>query len=291
MDLRELLQTGVGGLSIGAVYALVALGFSIVFRTMGLVNFGHADVLMIGAFLTVTFFLDAHLPFPIAMVLAVALTATLGLGFERVLRPLERKDLDLMLIGTIGFGIALQGAAVLIWGSTGRAVRTPIEDSPIDVAGVTVRSYDVLVLVLTAAVVLALYTFLERSKAGTAMQAAAMDHDTATAMGIDVARCNGRAFAIGAGLAAIAGGLVGPRLYVSAGMGAAVGIKGFAAAILGGFGNIPGAIVGGLLLGLIESYASGSQGSYSEVITFVIFTVVIVLRPSGLLGERTVSRP
>jgi branched-chain amino acid transport system permease protein len=291
VDLRELLQTGVGGLSIGAVYALVALGFSIVFRTMGLVNFGHADVLMIGAFLTVTFFLDAHLSFPIAMVLAVTLTATLGLGFERVLRPLERKDLDLMLIGTIGFGIALQGAAVLIWGSTGRAVRTPIEDSPLDIAGVTVRSYDVLVLVLTAAVVLALYTFLERSKAGTAMQAAAMDHDTATAMGIDVARCNGRAFAIGAGLAAIAGGLVGPRLYVSAGMGAAVGIKGFAAAILGGFGNIPGAIVGGLLLGLIESYASGSQGSYSEVITFVIFTVVIVLRPSGLLGERTVSRP
>ena len=291
MDLRELLQTGVGGLSIGAVYALVALGFSIVFRTMGLVNFGHADVLMIGAFLTVTFFLDAHLSFPIAMVFAVALTASLGLGFERVLRPLERKDLDLMLIGTIGFGIALQGAAVLIWGSTGRAVRTPIEDTPIDVAGVTVRSYDVLVLALTAAVVLALYTFLERSKAGTAMQAAAMDHDTATAMGIDVARCNGRAFAIGAGLAAIAGGLVGPRLYVSAGMGAAVGIKGFAAAILGGFGNIPGAIVGGLLLGLIESYASGSQGSYSEVITFVIFTVVIVLRPSGLLGERTVSRP
>jgi branched-chain amino acid transport system permease protein len=291
VDLRELLQTGVGGLSIGAVYALVALGFSIVFRTMGLVNFGHADVLMIGAFLTVTFFLDAHLSFPIAMVFAVALTASLGLGFERVLRPLERKDLDLMLIGTIGFGIALQGAAVLIWGSTGRAVRTPIEDTPIDVAGVTVRSYDVLVLALTAAVVLALYTFLERSKAGTAMQAAAMDHDTATAMGIDVARCNGRAFAIGAGLAAIAGGLVGPRLYVSAGMGAAVGIKGFAAAILGGFGNIPGAIVGGLLLGLIESYASGSQGSYSEVITFVIFTVVIVLRPSGLLGERTVSRP
>jgi branched-chain amino acid transport system permease protein len=291
VDLRELLQTAVGGLSIGAVYALVALGFSIVFRTMGLVNFGHADVLMIGAFLTVTFFLHTHLAFPIAVVIAVSLTATLGLGFERVLRPLERKDLDLMLIGTIGFGIALQGAAVLIWGSTGEAVPTPIKDSPIDLAGVTVRSYDVLVLVLAAAVVLALYLFLERTKAGTAMQAAAMDHDAATAMGIDVARCNGLAFAIGAGLAAIAGALVGPRLYVSVGMGAAVGIKGFAAAILGGFGNIPGAIVGGLVLGLIESFASGSQGSYSEVITFLIFTVVIMLRPSGLLGERTVSRP
>jgi branched-chain amino acid transport system permease protein len=291
VDLRELLQTAVGGLSIGAVYALVALGFSIVFRTIGLVNFGHADVLMIGAFLTVTFFLHTHLPFPIAVVIAVSLTATMGLGFERVLRPLERRDLDLMLIGTIGFGIALQGAAVLIWGSTGQAVPTPIKDSPIQLAGVTVRSYDVLVLVLAAAVVLALYAFLERSKAGAAMQAAAMDRDAATAMGIDVGRCNGTAFAIGAGLAAIAGALVGPRLYVSVGMGAAIGIKGFAAAILGGFGNIPGAIVGGLVLGLIESFASGSQGSYSEVITFAIFTVVIMVRPSGLLGERTISRP
>jgi branched-chain amino acid transport system permease protein len=291
MDLREILQTGVGGLSIGAVYALVALGFSIVYRTIGLVNFGHGDVLMVGAFLIVTFFVNAHLAFPLALVIAVALTATMGFGFELVLRPLERKDLDLMLIGTIGFGIALEGAAVLIWGSEGTAVPTPIKDTPIDVAGVTVRSYDVLVLLVAAAVVVGLYLFLERAKAGTAMQAAAMDHEAATAMGIDVARCNGRAFAIGAGIAAVAGALVGPRLYVSAGMGAAVGVKGFAAAILGGFGNIPGAIVGGLALGLIEAYASGSRGSYSDVITFVVFTAVIMLRPSGLLGEQTVSRP
>jgi branched-chain amino acid transport system permease protein len=291
MDLREILQTGVGGLSIGAVYALVALGFSIVYRTIGLVNFGHGDVLMVGAFLIVTFFVNAHLAFPLALVIAVALTATMGFGFELVLRPLERKDLDLMLIGTIGFGIALEGAAVLIWGSEGTAVPTPIKDTPIDLAGVTVRSYDVLVLLVAAAVVVGLYLFLERAKAGTAMQAAAMDHEAATAMGIDVARCNGRAFAIGAGIAAVAGALVGPRLYVSAGMGAAVGVKGFAAAILGGFGNIPGAIVGGLALGLIEAYASGSRGSYSDVITFVVFTAVIMLRPSGLLGEQTVSRP
>ncbi|MBV9466153.1 MAG: branched-chain amino acid ABC transporter permease [Solirubrobacterales bacterium] len=291
MNIGNLLQTGVGGLSIGAIYALVALGFSIVFRTIGLVNFAHGDILMIGAFLTVTFFLNSHLWFPLALVLAVSSTALLGFGFERVLRPLERKDLDLMLIGTIGFGIALEGAAVLIWGSQGQAVPTPINDTPIHLGSVVVRSYDLFMLGVTAAVVAALYVFLERTKTGAAMQAAAMDHEAATAMGIDVARCNGRAFAIGAGLAAVAGALVGPRLYVSVGMGATVGIKGFAAAILGGFGNIPGAIVGGLALGLIESYASGSQGSYSDVITFLVFTGVIMLRPNGLLGERTVSRP
>jgi branched-chain amino acid transport system permease protein len=291
VDLREFVQTGVGGLSIGVVYALVALGYSIVYRTMGLINFGHADVLMIGAFLTVTFFITAQLPFAAALVIAVALTAIMGFGFERVLRPLEHKDLDLMLIGTIGFGIALQGAAVLIWGSEGQAVRTPVENTPIDIAGVVVRSYDLLIFALAGAVMVGLYLFLDHSKPGAAMQAAAMDYEAATAMGIDVARCNGRAFAIGAGLAAVAGALVGPLLYVSAGMGAAVGIKGFAAAILGGFGNIPGAILGGLAFGLIEGFASGSVAAYSEVITFLIFTAVIMIRPSGLLGEQTVSRP
>jgi branched-chain amino acid transport system permease protein len=286
------LQTAVGGLSIGAVYALVALGFSIVFRTMGLVNFGHADILMVGAFLTTTFFITHHLPFAVSLVFATLTVAAMGFGFERVLRPLERRDLDLMLIGTIGFGIILQGAALLIWGSVGTAVPTPIKDTPFHIGGVVIRAYDVLVLVVATAVMAALFVFLNHTKRGVAMQAAAMDYDAATAVGINVASCNGQAFAIGAGLAAIAGALVGPLVYVSVGMGASIGIAGFAAAILGGFGNIPGAIVGGLVFGLIQSFAQASDyGAYTNVITFLVFTVVIMIRPTGLLGEQTVARP
>jgi branched-chain amino acid transport system permease protein len=286
------LQTAVGGLSIGAVYALVALGFSIVFRTMGLVNFGHADILMVGAFLTATFFTTNHLPFPAALIFAALAVAAMGFGFERILRPLERRDLDLMLIGTIGFGIILQGAALLIWGSVGKAVPTPIHDTPFDVGGVIIRAYDMLVLGVAAFVMVVLYVFLNHTKRGIAMQAAAMDCDAATAVGINVASCNGQAFAIGAGLAAIAGALVGPLVYVSVGMGGSIGIRGFAAAILGGFGNIPGAIVGGLVFGLIQSFAQGSSyGAYTDVITFLVFTTVIMIRPTGLLGEQTVSRP
>jgi branched-chain amino acid transport system permease protein len=286
------LQTAVGGLSIGAVYALVALGFSIVFRTMGLVNFGHADILMVGAFLTATLFTTEHLPFAIAMIIAVLAVSTMGFGFERILRPLERRDLDLMLIGTIGFGIILQGAALLIWGSVGKAVPTPIPDTPFNVGGVIIRAYDVLVLGVATGVMIALYLFLNRTKRGAAMQAAAMDYDAATAVGINVASCNGQAFAIGSGLAAIAGALAGPLVYVSVGMGGSIGIRGFAAAILGGFGNIPGAIVGGLVLGLIQSFAQGSDyGAYTDVITFLVFTAVIMIRPTGLLGEQTVTRP
>lgn len=290
--MTQFLQTGVGGLSIGAVYALVALGFSIVFRTMGLVNFGHGDILMVGAFLSATFFTTEHFSFPIALVLATVVVAAMGFGFERVLRPLERRDLDLMLIGTIGFGIILEGAALLIWGSIGRAVPTPIRDTPFNIGGVVIRAYDLVVLVVAALVMAALYVFLNRTKTGIAMQAAAMDFDAATAVGINVPGCNGRAFAIGSGMAAIAGALVGPLVYVSVGMGSAIGIRGFAAAILGGFGNIPGAIVGGLVFGLIQSYAQGSSyGAYTDVITFVVFTLVIMIRPTGLLGEQTVTRP
>jgi len=274
----------------GAVYALVAMGFSIVYRTMGLVNFAHADVVMIGAYITVTFFLTARLPFGISLVLAIVVTGALGLVIERILRPLESKDLNLMLIGTIGFGIVLESLAILIWGSFGTAVPTPIPDVPINVGGVIVTSYQLLIVGVSAIVMVLLFLFLDRTKLGTAMQAAAMDRMAATAMGVNVGTANGLAFAIGSAIAAVAGALVGPLLYVSPGMGASIGIKGFAAAILGGFGNIPGAILGGLIFGLIEAFSAGRFSAYSDLITFVIFAAAMMIRQTGIFGERTVDR-
>jgi branched-chain amino acid transport system permease protein len=288
--MTSFLQTVAGGLSTGAVYALVAMGFSIVYRTMGLVNFAHADVVMIGAYITVTFFLTARLPFGISLVLAVVITGALGLVMERVLRPLESKDLNLMLIGTIGFGIVLESLAILIWGSFGTAVPTPIPDVPINMGGVIVTSYQLLIIGVSAIVMVLLFLFLDRTKLGTAMQAAAMDRMAATAMGVNVGTANGIAFAIGSAIAAVAGALVGPLLYVSPGMGASIGIKGFAAAILGGFGNIPGAILGGLIFGLIEAFSAGRFSAYSDLITFVIFAAAIMVRQTGIFGERTVDR-
>ncbi|MBQ0855021.1 branched-chain amino acid ABC transporter permease [Streptomyces sp. BH-SS-21] len=288
--MQETLQTLVGGLSLGAVYALVAMGFSLVYRTMGLVNFAHADIAMIGAYAASTFYLTYKLPFAVAMVVAIAVTAAIGLVIERVLRPLENKDFDLMLIGTIGFGIVLQAVAILIWGTTGRAVRSPVPAAPLDVFGVRVRTYDLLVMAVAALAVLGLAWFLARTKRGAAMQAVAMDHEAATAVGINVGRSNALAFSIGAGLAALAGGLVGPMLYVDASLGGALGIKGFAAAMLGGFGSVPGAVVGGLAIGVLDSYAAGHFQGYSVLVTFLVFTAAIMIRPMGVFGERTVSR-
>lgn len=288
--MQVFLQTLVGGLSLGAVYALVAMGFSLVYRTMGLVNFAHADVLMIGAYASSTFYMSTKLPFAPAIVLAIAVTGVIGLFIERVLRPLENKDFTLMLIGTIGFGMVLEAVAVLIWGATGRAVATPVQTAPLRFGGLWVRTYDLVVLAVAAVAVVMLVAFLRRTKMGAAMQAVAMDHEAATAVGIHVGRSNAIAFAIGAGLAALAGGLVGPLLYVSPTMGGTIGIKGFAAAMLGGCGNISGAITGGFLIGVLDSFAAGHFQGYSELVVFLVFTVAIMIRPTGIFGETTVSR-
>jgi len=196
------LQTVIGGLATGAVYALVAMGFSIVYRTMGLVNFAHADVVMIGAYVTVTFFLTAKLPFGVSLLAAVLLTGALGVVMERILRPLESKDLNLMLIGTIGFGIVLESLAILVWGSFGTAVPAPIPNRPLEFGGVIVTTYQLLILGVASLVTLLLFLFLDRTKLGTAMQAAAMDRLAATAMGVNVGSANAMAFAIGSAIAA-----------------------------------------------------------------------------------------
>lgn len=284
------MQTLVGGLSLGAIYALIAVGFSVVYRTMGLVNFAHADVAMIGAYACSTFYLTSHVPFAAAILISIVVTGIIGLVIERVLRPLENKDFDLMLIGTIGFGTVLQAAATLIWGTTGRAMPSPIMSGPLEIMGVRIRTYDLMVIAITAASVVLLTLFLQRTKPGAAMQAVAMDHEAATAVGIHVGRSNALAFAIGAGIAALAGSLAGPMLYVDATLGGALGVKGFAAAMLGGFGSIPGAVVGGLAIGVLDSYAGDHFQGYSVLVTFLVFTAAIMIRPTGIFGERTVSR-
>jgi branched-chain amino acid transport system permease protein len=288
--MQVFVQTFIGGLSLGAIYALVAMGFSLVYRTMGLVNFAHGNVVMIGAYLVSTFYLTLALPFALAVIIAMLVTGLIGVVIERVLRPLENKDFDLMLIGTIGFGIVLEALAIIIWGATGTAVRNPVPVAPLNILGIRIRTYDLVVLTIAALATVMLALFLQRTKRGAAMQAVAMDHEAATAVGIHVGRSNAIAFAIGAGLAALAGGLVGPLLYVSPAMGGSLGIKGFAGAILGGFGSIPGAIIGGLAIGVLDSFTAGHFQGYSELVTFLVFTIVIMIRPTGILGERTVNR-
>jgi branched-chain amino acid transport system permease protein len=165
-----------------------------------------------------------------------------------------------------------------------------VRTAPLVLGGVRIPPYDLLVIGITAVAMVALALFLQRTKPGAAMQAVAMDHEAATAAGIHVGRSNAIAFGIGAGLAALAGSLAGPVLYVNESLGATIGISGFAAAILGGFGNIPGAIVGGLAFGLLSGFSAGYFHGSSDLVTFVAFAIVVMIRPTGIFGESTVNR-
>jgi branched-chain amino acid transport system permease protein len=289
------IQTIIGGIGIGSLYALVALGVTMTYRSMGLINFAHGSIYMVGTYLGIIWYqgmvFGLHVPFPIAFILGVFLNAVLGFFLERVFRPLADVDLRNMLLGTIGLGFILDNLMIILFGAEGFAVTSPLTTKPIIIAGIKFMPQNIMFIVVAAILVIALQIFLSKSKFGKAMRASAMDREIARAMGIPVNTMNAITFAIGAGLAAAAGILAAPIVYVNPAMGAAVGQKGFASAVLGGLGNIPGAIVGGLLFGVIEAVSAGFISSaYTKGIAFIVLLVILMFKPSGILGEKTVEK-
>ncbi len=289
------LQTLVGGIGIGSLYALVALGYSMIYRSMGLVNFAHGSIYMIGTYLGIIWYrgmvMGLQVPYGVAMVIGILLTAGLGVILERIFRPLANMDLMLMLLGTIGLGYVLDNLAVILWGAEGFAVKSPLPETPIMIGGVAVVPQMLLLISVSAVLMIGLNVFLKKAKIGKAMRAAAQDRETASAMGIPVNGTNALTFAIGAGLAAAAGILAAPIVYVNPAMSSAVGLKGFAAFILGGAGSIPGAIAGGLTLGVLEAFSAAYISSaYTKGIAFIIMIAVLMFRPGGIVGEVTVDK-
>ena len=294
-DVSLFLQTLVGGIGIGSLYAMVALGYSMIYRSMGLVNFAHGSIYMIGTYLGIIWYrgmvMGLQVPYGVAMVIGILLTAGLGVILERIFRPLANMDLMLMLLGTIGLGYVLDNLAVIMWGAEGFAVKSPLPETPIMIGGVAVVPQMLLLISVSAMLMIGLNVFLKKAKIGKAMRAAAQDRETASAMGIPVNGTNALTFAIGAGLAAAAGILAAPIVYVNPAMGSAVGLKGFAAFILGGAGSIPGAIAGGLTLGVLEAFSAAYISSaYTKGIAFIIMIAVLMFRPGGIVGEVTVDK-
>jgi len=289
------LQTLVGGIGIGSLYALVALGYSMVFRSMGLVNFAHGSIYMVGTYLGIIWFAGIvktlQMPYAAALIVGILLTALLGVILERIFRPLAKLDLMFTLLGTIGLGYVLDNLFVIIFGAEGFAVTSPLPNTPIKIAGIRVLPQMLLLIGVSAILMVGLQLFLSKTKVGTAMRASAADYEIARTMGISVNRMNALTLAIGSGLAAAAGILAAPIVYVNPAMGAAVGLKGFAAAILGGLGSIPGAIVGGLVFGVLEAISAGYiSSSYTKAIAFIVVLVVLMVKPSGIVGEVTVEK-
>jgi branched-chain amino acid transport system permease protein len=262
---------------------------------MGLVNFAQGNLLMFGTYLGLTLYMGllgvGKFSPIIAFLIGIILCGVLGIGLEFLFRPLAKLDLSYILVGTIGIGIMLDNIANHIWGSEGLVVPAPIPNNVLNVGGVRITPYIFIVIVMTVVLVVSLQLFLTRTNFGRGLRASAQDREIAACFGVPVNLMNAVAFAVGAGLAAAAGLLIAPMVYVNPAIGGSLGIKGFVAAIIGGLGDLPGAVIGGLLFGVIETVISGYiSSSYTDLIAYLLLTVILIVRPEGLLGARTVEK-
>ena len=284
-------QVVLGGLGAGIIYSLVGMGYSMIYRSMGLVNFAHGSIFMLGAYMGVVFYVTLRLPFFIAFFLGVLATAVVGFSLERILRPLSRIDLLFMLIGTLALGIFFDNIALLIWGAEGLQFPAPFGDEPLSIGPLAVDTQTALIFLVAPVIMIILQVFMQTTRTGKAMRAAAQDQETAGAMGISLNRMNAFSLAIGSALAAVAGILSAPIFLVSPNMGWSVAVKGFAAAILGGFGNPIGAAIGGVIFGVMESVSAFFISStYKYTICFVVTIGVLMFKPTGIFKEPTVDK-
>jgi len=266
----------------------VALGFGVVHNTMGIVNFTQVDFVSLGGMVLYSALFALGLPMPLALIAAVAAVTLIGLAVEVIgIRP-SRSDSHLVLIFlTIGLSIILRGGMKIIWGKNRMAVPPLTGETPVHLAGASILPQTLWILALTAAAIVALVLFFRRTSLGLAMRAVAANEAAAAVVGLKVWRVKAMSFALAGALGGLAGCLVTPITTLSYDVGVLLGLKGFAAAILGGFGSFPGAILGGLILGLLESLGAAYLSSaYKDVIAFVVLLLVLFIRPRGLLGGK-----
>jgi branched-chain amino acid transport system permease protein len=287
----ELLQFLFSGLTVGATYALVALGFAIIYNASGVINFAQGEFVMVGGMAS-AFLIAAGVPLPIAVVIAVAIGVAVGLALEKfAIEPARRAPVVTLIIITIGASIAIRGVAQLVLGKQFHAVPAFSGDHPIPIGGATLLPQSLWVLGATVAVVIGLGAFFGRTRLGKAMLATANNRRAAQLVGINVRFILLLSFGLSALLGAVAGVLISPITLTSYDVGIMVGLKGFAAAMLGGLGNGLGAVAGGLMLGLAEALGAGYLSSaYKDVIAFVVILAVLVFMPGGLFGKASAER-
>jgi branched-chain amino acid transport system permease protein len=302
------IQQLINGLTLGSIYALVALGYTMVYGIMGLINFAHGEVVMIGALVALAVvkpLLASGLPLPVVALigLAVAVLVCMALGaiIERVAyRPLRNAPRLAPLITAIGVSIVLQQLAMLIWGRSYHPVPTLLPSEPHEILGAQITEVQLIIMAVAALTMAGLMLLVNRTKMGRAMRATAESPAIAALMGVDANRIIMLTFVIGSGLGALAGVMVSANYGIAHyHMGFLLGLKAFTAAVLGGIGNLAGAMVGGLLLGVIEALGAGYIGditggvfgsNYQDVFAFFVLIVVLIFRPSGLMGEKVSER-
>ena len=285
----KLIQTLISGLSLGSIYALIALGYTMVYGIAKMLNFAHGDIIMVGAYAVITAVFTMGLPPFIAILISIALCALLGIAIEFLAyRPLRQAQPLAVLITAIGVSYLLQNLALLIYGSEQKAFPTIVALPTVHIGGVYIDGITLATLVVTAVIMVALSLFINKTRMGKAMRAVSEDKEAAELMGISVNRTITVTFAIGSALAGVAAIFYGAAYtYIRPTTGAMPGIKAFTAAVFGSIGSIPGAMLGGILLGVIEQLSKTYISTlWADAIVFGVLVAVLVVKPTGLLGKR-----
>ena len=287
MNGLSFLNNLITGISLGSVYAIIALGYTMVYGIAKMLNFAHGDVIMVGAY--VTFFATGsfHLPAVVGVLLSVVVCTVLGVVIEGLAyKPLREASSLAVLITAIGVSYFLQNAALLLWGADTKVFTPVVPSGSLPIEGITI-TYASLVTVLACVVIMiGLTWFTSKTKMGKAMRACSEDKAAAQLMGINVNRTISMTFAIGSALAAIAGVLLCSNYQtLMPTTGSLPGIKAFTAAVFGGIGSIPGAMLGGILLGIIETFAKVVNTNISDAVVFAVLIIVLLVKPAGLLGK------
>jgi len=286
--MNEMLQQLLNGTIIGSSYALLAVGLTLIFGIMRIVNFAHGEFYMIGGVLCFYLIDLLHLNYFVALFLAVVLAMLFGAVLERsVLRWLKDQSIDSTIIVTIGLSVFIQNVVLLAIGPVPKSIPSAFGNAPLAFGPLTITPVQLFVMVVTALVIVAFHFLLRHTYIGWAMRATFSDRDAARLVGIDTDRIGTLTFVLGSGMAALAGALLGSIYLVYPSMGGTAVLKAFIIVIMGGLGNIMGAITGGLLLGIAEGLVSGFISSdYSEAIGFFIVIAVLLFKPQGLFGRK-----
>ncbi len=290
--MAEFLQFLFSGLTVGAIYAMVGVGFAIIYNSSQVINFAQGEFVMIGGMATVALTANAGLPLPVAVPIAIAIAALTGLALQKfAIEPSRGASVATVIIITIGASIFIRGVVEVVLGKNDRALAAFSGDEPLRIGGATLLPQSLWVFGALVAVAIGLKLFFDRTRVGKAMLATAQNRLAAQLVGIEVNRIMLLSFGLSAALGALAGLLTAPITLTRYDVGIMLGLKGFCAAILGGLGSAWGALIGGLLLGIVEQMSAGYFSSaYKDAVAFIIILGVLFVRPSGLFGARGTDR-
>jgi len=286
--MEQLLQHLLNGLVLGGTYALLGIGLTLIFGLMNVVNFAHGEFYTLGAYACFAALALAGVGFFLALLAAIVVGAALGgLCEVALLRPLRNESIDTTMLVMIGVWIAMQNAELLGWGGVAKSIPHPFPTAPLVLGPVAIAPLRLFVLVLAAALIAASWLLIQKTKLGRAMRATFQDRDTAALMGVRIGNIHTATFALGSGLAAAAGALLGPVFVAYPSMGDLAAAKAFAVVILGGLGSIPGATIGGFILALVEELGAGYVSSgYRDAMGFLLIIVILLFRPTGLFARK-----